>query len=62
MARWLGLEPRTDGLENRCSIRLSYHRLKPVADGIIVPLVPDKGKTHARRLRHRHLPLVLRTV
>jgi hypothetical protein len=36
--------------------------LKPVADGIIVPLVPDKGKTHARRLRHRHLPLVLRTV
>ncbi len=26
VARWAGLEPATDGLENRCSIRLSYHR------------------------------------
>ena len=27
LARWAGLEPATDGLENRCSIRLSYHRV-----------------------------------
>lgn len=26
MARWARLELATDGLENRCSIRLSYHR------------------------------------
>ena len=46
MARWAGLEPAPDGLENRCSIRLSYHRLKPVADGISSPLFSDKGKAH----------------
>lgn len=28
LARWAGLEPATDGLENRCSIRLSYHRVR----------------------------------
>jgi hypothetical protein len=27
MARWARLELATDDLENRCSIRLSYHRL-----------------------------------
>lgn len=27
LARWAGLEPTTGGLENRCSIRLSYHRV-----------------------------------
>jgi hypothetical protein len=26
MARWARLELATDGLENRCSVRLSYHR------------------------------------
>jgi hypothetical protein len=26
LVRWAGLEPATDGLENRCSFRLSYHR------------------------------------
>ena len=25
MVRWAGLEPATVGLENRCSIQLSYH-------------------------------------
>ena len=27
LARWAGLEPTTVGLENRCSIQLSYHRM-----------------------------------
>ena len=27
MVRWAGLEPATVGLENRCSIQLSYHRI-----------------------------------
>ena len=62
MARWMGLEPMTDGLENRCSIRLSYHRLKPVTDGISFPSSLDKGKAHAVPLRHRHLPIVLPTI
>src|SRR5688500_2333941 len=26
MARWARLELATDGLENRCSVQLSYHR------------------------------------
>jgi len=45
-------------LENRCSVRLSYHRLKAVADGITVPPRIDKGKSHATPLRQRHLPVV----
>ena len=53
MARWAGLEPATDGLENRCYIRLSYHRLKPVADGIGLSPLIDKGKARAVPLRHR---------
>ncbi len=44
MARWRGLEPLTDGLENRCSIRLSYHR--PGKYG-----VSEGGKTFVWQLR-----------
>lgn len=33
LARWPGLEPGTDGLENRCSIHLSYHREGKVRRG-----------------------------
>jgi hypothetical protein len=60
MARRLGLEPRTDGLENRCSIRLSYRRLKLVADGITVLQCIDKGKAHAQGFHNGHLPIVFR--
>ena len=55
----MGLEPMTDGLENRCSIRLSYHRLKSVGDGLTVTYSTDKGKTHAIPVRDRHLPVML---
>jgi hypothetical protein len=51
MVRWMGLEPMTDGLENRCSIRLSYHRLRPDAEGIRAGSFIDKGKAEIRTLR-----------
>ena len=43
MARWARLELATDGLENRCSIRLSYHRMNAIARVLRV-ILPDKGK------------------
>ena len=44
MARWARLELATLGLENRCSVRLSYHRV-PVTGPVIVSDETDKGKS-----------------
>ena len=52
----------TDGLENRCSIRLSYHRLNLVRDGLTVTHSTDKVKTHEIPVCHRHLPIVFSAI
>ena len=35
LARWERLELSTDGLENRCSVQLSYHRIKNLQNRMI---------------------------
>ena len=50
MARGTGLEPVTDGLENRCSIRLSYPRVATAAEH---EARPGRGKPEARRAEGR---------
>ncbi len=49
LARWARLELATVGLENRCSIQLSYHRETGEKRGERVAAEPnsDKGKTNA---------------
>jgi hypothetical protein len=49
-------------LINRCAVRLSHHRLKPVADGISLPPSIDKVKARARTLRQSHLSGLFSTV
>ena len=47
VARWARLELATDGLENRCSIRLSYHRVKAktCCEAVALEAGADKAKT-----------------
>lgn len=52
VARWPGLEPGTDGLENRCSIQLSYHR-KNSPSRVSPPAPRDKGKAQAAAPQRR---------
>src|SRR5688572_7172203 len=39
MARWARLELATDGLENRCSVQLSYHRVRRADKAACPPFV-----------------------
>lgn len=49
LARWARLELATGGLENRCSIQLSYHRVNMSARVNCVTK-SDKGKPRLTRL------------
>jgi hypothetical protein len=45
LARWARLELATDGLENRCSVQLSYHRLLFALAEVTCRPGLDKGKS-----------------
>ena len=52
MARQEGLEPSTHGLEGRCSVQLSYWRLKMVGETGFEPATSSSQNWRATRLRH----------